>query len=238
LVDAFKLAVQKFTPGNRVELFDVDLNPIGSNTILRYFPSVDEAQANGHVTWRTHNYLPMPIELTGLDVSGRGTLPRPKVTMSNIIGEFNTLEATYGRFEGVKVTRWVTYDVYLDASPDADPNAYFPVDVFYVDRVSKRDDVMVELELRTAVDVGGKLLPGRQVLRNTCTHTYRRWVSGTTFDYTRATCPYVGTDYFDDAGNVVVAQFDKCSKALDSGCRMRFGTAPLPTRAFPGVRSY
>jgi lambda family phage minor tail protein L len=80
-------------------------------------------------------------------------------------------------------------------------------------------------------------LPRRQVLRDTCLHTYRVW-NGTAFDYSRATCPYTGSATFAADDTVSDNAHDRCSR-LVSGCKERFGeTAVLPTRAFPGVARY
>jgi lambda family phage minor tail protein L len=95
---------------------------------------------------------------------------------------------------------------------------------------------IIEWQLSSAIDQQGVTLPGRQVLRDTCTHTYRSFNTVTqTFDYSNATCPYTGALSFglDDAPSG--ASGDICSKQL-SGCKKRFGNnGNLPTRAFPGV---
>lgn len=235
--DAIEAKVQRLAVGTRVELYDVDLSPLGSATVLRYTPASQEDALLGVLTWQGEEYSPLPISMEGLSISGKGSLPRPTLSMSNIFGEYNTLEDTYGRLEGAIVTRWSTFAEYLDDGDTPDPTAHLPVDQFYIDRLAERDDVIAKLELRTVIDVGDKKIPARQVLRNACTHVYRTHVSGTTFDYTQATCPYVGTDYFDANDAVVGASLDKCSKRL-SGCRLRFVDAPLPTRAFPAVGKY
>ena len=86
------------------------------------------------------------------------------------------------------------------------------------------------------MDQEGRKLPGRQVLKDACTHIYRFPDGMGDFDYTNATCPYVGTDYFEATGaSTNDPALDKCGKKL-SDCRLRFGQhGVLPTRAFPGV---
>lgn len=110
----------------------------------------------------------------------------------------------------------------------------FPTEVYTVERKSAHNRTFVEWQLNAALDQEGKMLPGRQVLRDTCMQRYRTW-NGTSFDYSKATCPYTGTGYFKADGTATTAALDSCGKKL-SDCRLRFGqNGQLPTRKFPGV---
>jgi phage-related protein len=110
----------------------------------------------------------------------------------------------------------------------------FPVEVYTIERKSAHTKTFVEWQLAAAIDQEGRMLPGRQVLRDTCLHRYRSFEGGT-FNYSRASCPYTGAACFTATGTPTTAQFDVCGKKL-SDCRLRFGqNANLPTRAFPGV---
>jgi hypothetical protein len=48
-------------------------------------------------------------------------------------------------------------------------------------------------------------------------------------------CPYEGTSYFTQTGQTTTKPFDRCSRQLDNGCKLRFGNDPLPFGGFPGA---
>ena len=86
------------------------------------------------------------------------------------------------------------------------------------------------------ITLEGLYLPARLVLRDHCQHSYRRWdATENEFDYSKATCPYTGTDKFTAAGEQTqTASRDQCSRRLMTGCRKRFA-GELPFLGFPGV---
>jgi len=56
---------------------------------------------------------------------------------------------------------------------DPDPNAYFPPDIYYIDRKSGENKNTVEFELASPFDVQDLKLPGRVVTEQSCVWTYR-----------------------------------------------------------------
>lgn len=223
----------KFNPDRVVILFDLDLTSLGGS-IFRFTPELENPDAPV-VNWRGEEYLPLPVTAEGFEMSSTGQFPRPKLTVANVLGTIKSEMLQYNNLIGATVTRWRTFAKHLDDGSDPDPDIYFPVDIFKIDRKSQETPISIEFELSTILDQQGVLLPRRQILRNTCTHVYRVW-DGSAFDYTKATCPYAGSNYFDENGNsVALPADDVCSKLLDSGCKKRFPNEALPTRAFPGV---
>lgn len=110
-------------------------------------------------------------------------------------------------------------------NPTADPNAEFPLDIFYIDRKASETRDVIEFELASSFDVAGIQLPRRQIVQNVCTWRYRG-----------SECGYSGTNYF-DANDVAVGSLalDRCGKRLSS-CEARFGVnAPLPFGSFPAA---
>lgn len=110
-------------------------------------------------------------------------------------------------------------------NPYADPYSYLPDETYYViQRVSETPEAM-ELELGSALDLQGVMIPKRQMLGNTCPWQYRDTNS----------CGYAGgavADKFDQPTTVLAN--DQCSHTL-SGCKLRFGeNAVLPFGGFPG----
>jgi len=233
--DAIISEAQKAVTDTVVTLFDIDLTALGGG-VLRFTPELNNPDAPV-VEWRGENYLPLPVAAEGFETTSGGQFPRPKLSISNVMSLVKSEMITYNNFIGAEVTRWRTWAKHLDTGVDPDPDIYFPLDVYVVDRKSLENSQVIEFELSTIIDQQGIFLPRRQILRNTCTHVYRIYDTvEETFDYSRATCPYGGTNYFNDRGEPVsLPAEDACSKLTSTGCKNRFPNEPLPTRAFPGV---
>ena len=121
--------------------------------------------------------------------------------------------------------------------PEADSTTMFEPDIWYFERKSVHNPTLIEWELSSVLDQDGRKLPGRQMLRDVCSHTYRYFVPGVGLSYTGVTCPYTDTRYFTENGVATGdSSLDKCGKRLQD-CAARFAAVglPLPTRAFPGM---
>lgn len=192
--------------------------------------------ANGSPVFQSQVYTPVPIEAEGFEWSGRGPIPRPRIRISNINNLAGALAINMADLLGCKLTRIRTFARHLDGGSQADSGQIFEPDIWFLDRKVHHSPAMIEWEMASIMDVEGRQLPGRQILRDVCTHTYRRWNSVlATFDYSAATCPYTGSRYIKASGaDTGIPSEDSCGRRLVD-CKARFGTAPLPTRAFPGV---
>ncbi|CTQ45774.1 phage minor tail protein L [Roseibium aggregatum] len=228
-------ATQKLTLDAIVELIEIDIDGFSEPVYITPGP------LNGApVKFGGKIYHPVPLESRGWETNGQGQMPRPIVRVANTNNLFSGLVQNFDDLVGSEVRRVRTLARFLDGQPDADPNATFPVDVFRVERKLTQNKLLVELELTAAFDQEDRKLPGRQVIRNTCTQRYRAYSTATgTFNYDRATCPYFGSKYFNISGAPVSdPSLDRCGKRL-SDCKLRFGNnATLPTRAFPGTGKY
>jgi lambda family phage minor tail protein L len=231
--------VQSPSPGARVELFALDLRPTGGTDIHRFVAgTIDGAP----VLWRGQPFQPWPIEASGFELRGGGSLPRPRLRAASgwrpelgLPGLLTAAVLAHDDLIGAVLTRWVVLERFLDEGVSPDPDAVLHEDEWLVRRKSQQTAMVIEWELASALDLEGMLLPRRVVLRDICTHVYRRWdAARSTFDYRSATCPYTGAATFDAEGAPAEASADRCGKRIRD-CRARFGTAPLPTRAFPGV---
>ena len=115
-------ALQEINPGAVIELFTLQLDTTlhGSNTIYRFHNGAN-LNANGEVVWAGNTYLRFPIECTGFEFTGTGTLPRPTISVSNIFGTLtaimqNVNQTTVGNdLNGAKLTRIRTLARFLDA---------------------------------------------------------------------------------------------------------------------------
>jgi len=110
--------IQSLTPGAIVELFELDATVVGG-AVTRY-----HAGRNGllnPLVWQGNTYDPFPIQAGGFEQNAQGTLPRPKVQISNITHmvdgqQYNVgvLVHAYEDLVGAKLTRRRTLVKYLD----------------------------------------------------------------------------------------------------------------------------
>jgi lambda family phage minor tail protein L len=210
-------------PNAIIELFQLHLDATlhGSSDIY-YFHNGVNAAVTGNVVWNGQSYVRLPLEATGFDYSSSGSLPRPKLAVSNIGSTITALLIqvnliTAGNdLGGAKVVRIRTLKKYLDGATGADPHAKFPDEIWYVDRKSNENRAVVEFELASKFDLVGVMLPRRQVIANVC-----QWV------YRGGECGYNGTDYYDINDNKVASSgSDVCGKRLSS-CNVRFTSFTL-----------
>ena len=169
--------LQSLNPGSIIELFTIELNTAlhGSNTIYRFHNGAN-MNANGEVVWAGNSYLRFPIECTGFEFGSTGTLPRPKIAVSNIFGTLTAImqsvnETTVGNdLNGAKFTRIRTLARFLDAvnftgntNPygTPDPSAEFPQEIYFLDRKVTENRNVVTWEAQSALDLVNVKLPGR-----------------------------------------------------------------------------
>jgi lambda family phage minor tail protein L len=214
--------LQAVAPSPVIELFQLELNAAqhGVNETY-YFHAGVNATNSGDIIWNGQVYLAFPIEATDFEYTGTGSLPRPKLRISNIFGTITALMASMpSGLEGAKVTRIRTLARYIDGvnfpggtnpygSPD--PTAEFPREIYYIDRKAAENRDLIEFELASAFDLVGVRAPKRQCVSNVCQWTYRG-----------PECGYAGNAYFNfnDQPVAAVGQ-DVCGKRLSS-CEARF----------------
>jgi lambda family phage minor tail protein L len=225
---------QNLAPTGIISLFTVDSTSLGGP--LMYF--VMGSDSDSPVAFGGVEYQPIDVEFNGLETSGAGALPTPKIRISNVDGLAQALVSTYGELLGCTLYRVRTYKRFLDGQPDADPEAFYGPDIFRFERKTSENGVYIEWELSASIDQEGKQLPGRTIIRNTCLWRYRYFnnsVGG--FDYSKAQCPYTGSQSY-DINDLPVSDPSKDVPSRRLGCcRARFGEKnPLPFGGFPGVQ--
>lgn len=248
-------------PSAIIELFELELITAihGSNEIYRFHAGTNLVD-NGDIIWRGNSYLKFPIEADGFEYSGQGTLPRPKIRVSNIFGTVTAiiLSLPVG-LEGAKVTRIRTLAKYLDAAnypvsgdvlltEDDDILLLEDGGSFLLEPLNATEDATAEFpreiyyidrksaENRDLVEFELAAvfdLAGVRAPKRQCIANLCPWT------YRSAECGYTGTNYFDAADQPVLsAAGDVCGKRLNS-CHLRFGqNAELPFGGFPGVGTF
>ena len=222
----------KLNPSAIIELFELHLdNTLHGSTDVYRFHAGANAAIDGNVVFDGNTYTRIPVKADDFEFTNTGTLPRPKLTISNLDGTMTTLlllvnATTAGNdLGGAEVRRIRTLKKFLDGESTADPNAKFPDEIWYVDRKSNESRYSVTFELASKFDLAGQKLPKRQVVANVCQWKYRS-----------AECSYTGSNYFDVNGNTVsTLAADVCGKRISS-CKLRFGeNGQLPFGSFPGA---
>jgi lambda family phage minor tail protein L len=224
-------------PGEIVFLFRIDVTSAGGG--VNYFTQGKVGADN--VVFGGQEYTAVDIHLSEFDTNAGGVLPTPKIQISNTNSVIQAMVNTYGDLCGCEVRRVRTFKRFLDGQPKADPSAFMGPDVFKVERKTSENPIFIEWELSAAIDQEGKMIPGRQVIRDACTQRYRAYnpadpraaLDGFIYP-TINPCPYTGTSYFDSTGNPTTIDKDACGRKL-TDCQLRFGAAnPLPFGGFPG----
>lgn len=252
---------QTSNPSAIIELFELELVTAihGTDEVYRFHAGTNLVN-NGDIIWRGNSYLKFPIEADGFEYSGQGTLPRPKIRVSNIFGTVTAiiLSLPVG-LEGAKVTRIRTLAKYLDAAnypvsgdvlllEDNDILLLEDGDSILLEPTNPTEDTSAEFpreiyyidrkssENRNLVEfelAASFDIAGVRAPKRQCIANLCPWT------YRSAECGYTGTNYFDAADqSVLSADDDVCGKRLNS-CHLRFGqNAELPFGGFPGVGTF
>lgn len=202
--------------------------PIG--TKLRFTSDSDKP-----ISFGGKSYNVLPISVDGFAWNDRGAPTRPSLSIANTNGLF-TGQLDHPDLIGQRVVRIVTFLDECDAPAGQGGGASFSPECWKVDRLARLDADTAIFDLVPEADLEQKSLPSRVMLRDLCQHRYRVWDKKLNrFDYSAATCPYVGTTSFDQSGKAVTDHaLDSCSLELSSGCKKRF-TGVLPFLGFPGI---
>lgn len=244
--------IQKYNPSERIELFKLDYRS------LYVAPLTDPTEGISHYTtggtavfFGGTAYVPTSMQADGFDRSSKGTLPTPTLTIVDVAGTLGALldnasEVLKNKdLLGTIVTRVVTFRRFLDPeSGGTEPNTSLPAEVYKIERKSKQSRDLLEFSLVSVLDMEGRLVPKRLILKDVCTFVYR------TYDPSIITvppypfrsegrdndCPYTGTThYFDPDGIETTIENDVCGHTF-SDCLLRFPQpSQIPFRGFIGV---
>jgi phage-related protein len=253
--------LQGVAPGALIELFQLELNvPQHGVAETYYFHAGTSLNNNGDLFWAGQPYMALPIEVEGFEYSGQGTLPRPRMRISNIMGTITALILTLPEgLEGAKFTRIRTLGRFID-------NENFPgVDYLLTEdsfALMYEDNTFIYQEAgnifgtpdptaefpREIYFVDRKSAENRDVVEFELASAFdmagirapkRQCITRCQWVYRSNECSYAGTNYF-NVSDVAVgnASEDICGKRVDS-CKARFGqSAELPFGGYPGIGTY
>ena len=179
--------VQKQDPGSAlVYLYELELT--SSSSI--YFHTGLEAdlttvQFRDRTTPSTvRTYTALPLQMQGFSKSSKGQIPRPKMTVANVLTTFGDAIGSLSNDDllGKKVIRRSTLVKYLyGQASDQSPPVEFPSEIWYLDRISGESASAITFELAAAHDLVGITIPNRHAMSSACSWIYK----GASFDKER-----------------------------------------------------
>ena len=108
--------VNGLEPGELIDLFELDMSTgtaPSSQPIFRWHSGQNENLQE--IVWQGNRYSAFPITADGFSWTGKGTIPRPTLTVANITTLLSNVINSYDDLLGSKVTRKRTFAKYLDA---------------------------------------------------------------------------------------------------------------------------
>ena len=163
-----------------IELYSVTLfsDLHGQSSVTRFHSGVG-MNSNASIIWQGNTYKKFPAIVDGFEYSGQGTLPRPTLIVSNILGSISALMQTvnattpFNDLQGAKVIRHRTMAQFLDAAnfpnnsnPFGTPSSSteLPQEIYYINQKTLENRQQIIFELVSALDLQGVRVPKRQVL--------------------------------------------------------------------------
>ena len=187
--------LNKINPSSIIELFELELtvglhipagNPNNLDTVFRF-----HAGANlnnfGQIKFNNNLYQRVAVQIEGFEDTGKGTIPRPTLTFSNLGGitkdgtvmtmsDFLAIvnSTTPGNdLLDAKVTRLMPLasaldnDNFVGDNPFGTPSTDRLQDrIYYIDRKAVENRQVVQFELVSVLDMQNKKIPARIVTRD------------------------------------------------------------------------
>ena len=127
-----------------------------------YFTSAAALGADGlpvDIYWGGQQYAPLPMEAEGFEMTTRGAIPTPSITISNQYGAANLPLDSYRGLLGANLWRTLTLARFLDGGATPDPNAYITRDMYVVSQKTSHNANGVSFKLASKIDQEGTQLP-------------------------------------------------------------------------------
>ncbi len=133
------------------------------------------------IIWQSNTYTRIPVKAEGYKYTGKGKLPRPLISFSNLLGTITAIlqltnqTTAFSDLAGAKVTRRRTLSRFLDATnfpssvnpygtPDA--SSELPREVYFIERKTIENRDIVQFEMVGSFDLFGIAAPKKLVTRD------------------------------------------------------------------------
>ena len=161
-----------------------NINSIAANPTVYLFHAGNNMKDSGDIIWQSNTYTRMPCKAEGFKYSGKGKLPRPTISFSNLLGTITAIiqltnsatNLVLMDLAGAKVTRRRTLARFLDEANfpsnlnpykvgSVDPTAEMPQEIYYIERKIIENRDIVQFELVSTFDLIGISAPKKLVTR-------------------------------------------------------------------------
>lgn len=146
-----------------VELFVLDCTALGGS-VYRF--TNNTTAAGGSLSFGSVTYSAMPITTDGWDFTSTGTTPKPTLTISNVNKTLLGAVQSLGDLVGAKMTRYRTFEKYLDSGSSPDGTKYIGPDVYIVEQKTAHNKNLIQWQMTSIIDRMGMKIPRRQVLKD------------------------------------------------------------------------
>ena len=157
-----------------------NVNATIANPTVYLFHAGNNMKDSLDVVWQSNTYSRMPVKAAGFKYTGKGKLPRPTLTFSNLLGTITDIlqltnqTTAFSDLAGAKVIRRRTLSRFLDATnfpssvnpfgtPDA--SAELPREVYFIERKTIENRNIVQFEMVGSFDLFGVAAPKKLVTR-------------------------------------------------------------------------
>ena len=158
-----------------------NINATIANPTVYLFHSGNNMKDSLDIVWQANTYSRMPVVADGFKFSGKGKLPRPTITFSNLLNSITAIillvnqTTPFSNLQTAKVTRRRTLSRFLDAenfpsnvypfgTPDA--SSEMPREVYFIDKKSIENRNIVQFEMVSSFDLSGVSAPKKLVTRD------------------------------------------------------------------------
>lgn len=134
------------------------------------------------IIWQSNTYTKIPVKAEGYKYTGKGKLPRPTITFSNLLGTITAIlqltnqTTPFCDLTSAKVTRRRTMARFLDEANfpsnvnpykvgSVDPTAELPREVYFIEKKNIENRDIVVFELVGSFDLFGVNAPKKLVTR-------------------------------------------------------------------------
>ncbi len=159
-----------------------NVNATIANPTVYLFHSGNNMKDSLDIVWQANTYSRMPVKAEGFKYSGKGKLPRPTLTLSNLLGTITSIlqltnqTTALSDLAGAKVTRRRALSKDLDEvnfpsnvnpykSGSVDPSAELPREVYSIERKTVENRNIVQFELVSSFDLFGISAPKKLVTK-------------------------------------------------------------------------
>ena len=161
-----------------------NINSVSANPTVYLFHAGNNMKNSGDIIWQSNTYTRMPCKAEGFKYSGKGKLPRPTISFSNLLGTItaiiqltnNATPLPFTDLAGAKITRRRTLARFLDEANfpsnvnpykvgSVDPTAEMPQEIYFIDRKVVENRDIVQFELVSTFDLIGIGAPKKLVTR-------------------------------------------------------------------------